>query len=363
LSSTLLIDIGPAVGGHGQRGIGRYVTGLASSVATFPDDLLERVWAVGSPGPALDSFGSRALRFDAIRGLRLVPPWAAGRIATDVACQRSGARVLHATDPQRPWTNRAVASIVTVYDLIPMREPGLLASWRLDHQQIYRWYIRQIKFAARILTISQTTAQDVHECLGIPLDRIDVVYPLVARPATVHRTDSVEPTFLVVGALDAHKQPDLALHAFGQFRARSGFGRLRYVGPSEPAQARRLRELARKLGLEEWVSFEGRIPDDQLENAYGAATALLAVSRIEGFGLPAVEAAIRGVPVIAVETRASTETLGDAALMVPADPEAIAHAMAHPVTPSGPAVSKMRNRYSMVSVAGALADIYRRILG
>jgi hypothetical protein len=92
LASTLLIDIGPAVGGQGQRGIGRYVMGLAESIATFPDDLVDRIWALGFPGPTLDSFGARAVTFTAHRGLGQVPMWATGRLATDAALKKSGAR-------------------------------------------------------------------------------------------------------------------------------------------------------------------------------------------------------------------------------------------------------------------------------
>jgi glycosyltransferase involved in cell wall biosynthesis len=362
LASTLLIDIGPAVGGHGQRGIGRYVRGLAASITTFPDDLVDRIWALGFQSPTLDAFGARAVTFTAHRGFGWIPTWATGRLATDGALKKSGARVLHATDPQRPWTHSAVPSIVTVYDLIPLRERETRQSWRLDHQLVYRWYIRQVESAARILTISRTTAEDLQERLGIAPERIDIVYPMVASPVRVHRTEPPEPTFLFVGALDPHKQPELALRAFGHFHSRFGLGRLRYIGPSDHPQERRLRDLATQLGVAGSISIEGRISDRDLEKAYGGATALVSTSRIEGFGLPSVEAVLRGVPVIAVENPAAKEALEGVAAIVAADVEAIAEAMAHPVNPLEQAVAEIRERYSIASVARSLADIYRRTL-
>ena len=363
LASTLLIDIGPAVGGHGQRGIGRYVRGLASCIETFPDDLADRVWALGFPGPSLDSFGARALNSTTHRLLGWAPTWVTGRLATDVALKTSGAHVLHATDPQHPWTDPAVASLVTVYDLIPLGEPEMLQSWRLDYRLLYRRYLRQVRAATRILAISQSTADDLQERLGIAPERIDVVYPMVASPASTHRVEPPEPTFLVVGALDLHKQPELALRAFRQFHSRAGSGRLRYIGPSDPPQERRLMELAAGLGIGGSVSFEGRISDEDLEAAYAAATALVSTSRMEGFGLPPVEAVLRGVPVIAVETPAARETLEGVAAIVPADAEAIAEAMAHPMEPLEQALGAIRARYSIASVARSLADSYRRVLG
>ena len=358
----MLIDVGPAVGSHGQRGIGRYVRGLAASIATFPDDLAERIWALGLPGPTLDSFGGRAVTLTARRGLSRVPTWTTGRLATRVGLKKSGARVLHATDPQRPWTQPAVRSLVTVYDLIPLHEREELQSWRLDHRLVYGWYIHQVKSAARILTISRTTAEDLQERLGIAPERIDIVYPVVASPVSIHRIEPPEPTFLFVGALDLHKQPELALRAFGQFHSRFGFGHLRYIGPSDPQQQRRLYDLAAHLGLLGSISIEGRISDADLENGYATATALVSTSRIEGFGLPPVEAVLRGVPIIAVETPAARETLEGVAAIVPADAEAIAEAMAHPVEPLELAVGEIRERYSVASVARSLADSYRRIL-
>lgn len=359
---SLLIDVGPAVGGHGQRGIGRYVRGLATSIEAFPDDLRDRVWAMGVPGPALDSFGARAVPIAARRGIGRMPGWATGRKATSGALKRSGARLLHATDPQRPWNPPAVRSIVTVYDLIPLQEREMLQSWRLDHRLAYRRYIRQVESAARIIAISRATTDELHERLGIAAERIDIVYPLVAAPAELQRIQPAEPTFLFVGALDSHKQPELALRAFGQFRSRSGQGRLRYIGPSDERQERALRDLAAWLGVAEGISLEGRISDDDLEGAYAAATALISTSRVEGFGLPSVEAVLRGLPVIAVESRAARETLETVATIVPPDAEAIAEAMAHPREPDGAAVDAVRERYSIASASRALAESYRRML-
>jgi glycosyltransferase involved in cell wall biosynthesis len=360
--ASLLIDVAPAVGGHGQRGIGRYVRGLATSIEAFPDDLRDRIWATGLAGPTLDSFGARAIPFEAGRRIGRMPAWVTGRTATAGALKRSGALVLHATDPQRPWIPAKVPSIVTVYDLIPLQEPEMLQSWRLDHRLAYRRYIRQVESAARILAISRATAEELHERLGIASERVDIVYPVVAPPTEILRSEPPEPMFLYVGALDPHKQPELALRGFAQFRSRFGHGRLRYVGPSDDRQERRLGALAAQLGVAESVSLEGRISDDDLESAYGAATALVSTSRVEGFGLPAVEAVLRRVPAIAIESRAARETLEGAATIVPADAEAIADAMAHPREPAEAAVDAMRARYSIASVARALAETYRRML-
>jgi glycosyltransferase involved in cell wall biosynthesis len=64
----------------------------------------------------------------------------------------------------------------------------------------------------------------------------------------------------------------------------------------------------------------GRVNDTGLAHAMKHALCLVFPSRIEGFGLPAVEAMIMNCPVIASTAKALAEICGDAALF--ADPEA-----------------------------------------
>ncbi len=362
MGPPLLLDLGPAVGGHGQRGIGRYVRGLASVASLLPAELAARIWAMGPHGSPLGSFAGRAIQVADSRRLGGLPALVTHRLATLRAVRRCGARVFHATDPQLPWVESTVRSLVTVYDLIPLHEPGLLNSWRPDHRVIYRLYLRQVKTAARIVAISGTTAEALQERLGIAADRIDIVYPVVARPPDMERVEPTEPTFLVVGALDEHKRPQLALQAFARFRAIQKGGRLRLIGPVDARAAQPLRALAEKLGISSAMTIEGRVSDPELEAAYRSATALVAVSRIEGFGLPAVEALVRGLPVVAVEMPASRETLAGAAALVPADAEAIAAAMAKPVPPAADVVRAVAARFSAANAASALAVSYRKML-
>ncbi|GHE76225.1 glycosyl transferase [Camelimonas fluminis] len=63
----------------------------------------------------------------------------------------------------------------------------------------------------------------------------------------------------------------------------------------------------------------GRISDDELAAAMEAALCFVFPTRIEGFGLPAVEAMARGCPVIASTADALMEVCGDAAIHVDPD--------------------------------------------
>jgi D-inositol-3-phosphate glycosyltransferase len=278
--------------------------------------------------------------------------------------RRTGAGIFHATDPHRPWRNRRIRQLVTAYDLIPLRETAMLASWQPHQRYAYRAYLDQIRRADVVVAISRATADDVAERLGVPEDRIAIVAPVVVAPAeSVRGPEPRTPTFLFVGALDSHKQPELAIEALARFRAVRGDGMLRFIGPSGEEPRAGLRAVAGRLGIAEAIHFDGRISDAELDAAYASATALLSTSRIEGFGLPPVEAILRGVPVISVDIPSARETVGEAATLVPSDAGAIAEAMAAPRVPTAAARAAIRNRYSRKSAADALWTAYARLLG
>jgi glycosyltransferase involved in cell wall biosynthesis len=333
----------------------------------LPAEHREAVWAVGRAGQDLDVFEGRTAtsRWLGFRPLDLgliVSPIVLGR-----AMRRTGSGIFHATDPHRPWRNRKFPQVVTAYDLIPLRETEMLASWQPHQRYAYRAYLDQVRRADVVVAISQATADDVSERLGVSPNRIAIVAPVVVPPERPSpqpaRDPAGEATFLFVGALDPHKQPDLAVKALARFRADHGAGRLRFIGPSSDSQKAALRDLAATLGIPGFIEFDGRISDGDLDSAYASATALLSTSRIEGFGLPPVEAVLRGVPVISVDIPSARETVGETATLVPSSADAIAAAMAAPTSPTPEAIARIRDRYSRSSAAGALWAAYSRLLG
>jgi glycosyltransferase involved in cell wall biosynthesis len=362
MPQRLLLDIGPTSGGHGARGIGSYVRGLIDAIGDWPAERQQIVWALALPGAAPPIFDGRTVRS---RLLSIRPAdlgWLLGSPATSRAARLAHADVFHATDPQHPTSLRGIGQIVTAYDLIPLREPGMLASWRPYHRHAYRLYLDQLRRADLVVAISKTTAADLAERLGIEESRVSIVHPVVRTPPVLGRAPAAEPTFLYVGALDSHKQPELAIAALAEFRRVQGAGRLRFVGPSASEQQARLGGQATSLGVAESVTFEGRISDEELDRAFATATALLSTSRIEGFGLPGVEAVLRGVPVIAVDTPTARETVGSAAILVPSEARAIAEAMAAPAPVPDSARKAMAARFSRESAATALWAAYEKVL-
>jgi glycosyltransferase involved in cell wall biosynthesis len=79
-----------------------------------------------------------------------------------------------------------------------------------------------------------------------------------------------------------------------------------------------LERAAAEVGLRSRARFEGHLDDAALAARYAAADVAVFLSDYEGFGLPALEAMARGVPVVASRRPAMDEIFGEAALL--ADP-------------------------------------------
>ncbi len=157
------------------------------------------------------------------------------------------------------------------------------------------------------------------------------------------------PVVLYVGRLSSEKGVHLLLEAFDAVRARwpeatcilagPDWGPLRRVAAPGDALGRELARLDRdymghlqRLAAPhgERVVFAGGVPNRDLALYYAVADVVAAPSLLEAFGLPAIEAAASGVPVVAAATGGLLDTVvpGTTGLFVPpGDPRALADAV------------------------------------
>ena len=164
-----------------------------------------------------------------------------------------------------------------------------------------------------------------------------------------------------VGGLGPHKNLDRVIAAFAAVVKEPGLADavLVLVGHHatdvfhQAEAALRARALAR-CGTQ--VLFAGGLTDDDLVLFLNGARALVLASLDEGFGLPAVEAAACGTPVIATASSAMPEVLGDAALYVdPLSDASIAAALRQVLTDD-----TLRDRMGRVASVRARALTWQR---
>jgi glycosyltransferase involved in cell wall biosynthesis len=232
--------------------------------------------------------------------------------------------VLHSPANTGPAIVPRLASVVSVLDLIWLHRP---AEWEMSpHVQrtMNRRVTRATRSADRIFAISASAAEDLVSTLGVARARIEVT-PLGTRQANLSATPERE----LRGELDlgdgrvvlcvAQKRPYKNLHRL--IRALPALDPdVVLVLPGSPTEHEvELRALAEQLGVTSRVRFPGWLSDEQIEGLYELCQTFVLPSLIEGFGMPVIDAMLRGVPVACSNIPTLLEIAGDAALTF--DPE------------------------------------------
>ena len=131
---------------------------------------------------------------------------------------------------------------------------------------------------------------------------------------------------------------------------------------------RRIRKNVEDVGLSKSVTFFGAANDAQLASLYQHAVALVFPSRMEGFGLPALEAMSFGCPVVCSDIPVFHELLGDEAVYFdPQSPDDLAQKLKG-VIGQGTRTKREPNanvlaRFSWKEMAEKTIRIYERSLG
>jgi glycosyltransferase involved in cell wall biosynthesis len=191
--------------------------------------------------------------------------------------------------------------------------------------------------SARVLACSEFTRREIARrfpdvaprTLHIPLGPDDDLPTPPPRAAAREGLEADGPLLLAVGSLFNRRRLPELLHAVALLAPAFPNLRLHVVGENRTHPRRDFLSLASRLGLGPRVRFEGFVSEAALADLYAAADLALCLSDYEGFGLPALEAMSRGLPVVAADRPSLNEIFGEAALLVdPADPSAIAGGVA-----------------------------------
>lgn len=208
-------------------------------------------------------------------------------------------------------------AVVCVHDCIAERFPELT----LPSKRARLFWNAKVKLAlwqaTRVLTVSDYSARDIERVLRTPKERIDVAVEApaaayepsasrhdVERVARKYGIDPSAPWFTYVGGFNPHKHVDTIVRALAAVsKGRAQPPQLALVGSIDKdvfhGDQAGIRRTIAELGLEPRVKWTGFVADEELRHLHSGATALLLPSECEGFGLPAVEAAACGAPVIA----------------------------------------------------------------
>ena len=211
-------------------------------------------------------------------------------------------------------TPLSTPSVMMVYDMIPET-----LGWDIEHPN-WRGKHHAIEYASSYLAISENTASDLVKFFpDISSELITVAYCGVKSsftPASAAEINNFKtnygiskPYFLLVGANGGYKNAFLFFRAFAQLCSRGGF-EIVCVG-------------SQSLLKEDFRTYTSGSPvhilqlsDEELKAAYSGAVALVYPSKLEGFGLPILEAIACGCPVITCPNASIPEVAAEAAIYV-----------------------------------------------
>jgi glycosyltransferase involved in cell wall biosynthesis len=223
-------------------------------------------------------------------------------------------------------------SVVTIHDMMVEHmpeayDPLFLAFFR-------RFVPPAARRATSIITHSEFSRRDIVRYCRVPARKVHIAHlgvapsfaaqdPHAAR-AYIERQYGVDsrPIILFVSELNPRKNVGNLVRAFAEVRRSPGQPpcQLLLVGEKrDPEYYRQLDELIKQERITGDVRFMGYVPFQDLSAFYAAASVFAYVSLYEGFGLPAVEAMMSGVPVLASNRTSLPEVVGDAGVLV--DPE------------------------------------------
>lgn len=265
-----------------------------------------------------------------------------------LALDLSGDMLVHAQEQAElfsEYRNRGLSVYAVVYDLLPVLMPGAFPE--SANSSFLRW-LRVIGTLDGAFCISKAVADELsrwYADAGISWTdrrpyRIDWFHlgadvsnsaPSRGLPRDAKRVLGnlrARPTFLMVGTIEPRKGHLQALEAFTKLWdtgldvnlviiGKAGWkGQGSDKGADIPSVVKRIQnhpELHTRLFWLEGIS------DEYLENVYAASSCLVAASFGEGFGLPLVEAAQHGKPIIARDIPVFREVAGDFAFYFQAE--------------------------------------------
>lgn len=270
--------------------------------------------------------------------------------------------------------------VVTVHDIIHVLFPEFLPK-PVGYTYATFMIRAALTRARRVIAVSQTTARDLATLFGADAHKVEVILngveaEFLAEPdggedqARRQQLGLLSPYFLFVGNHKPHKNVEGVLKAYQLFVNEGGeeVPHLVLVGGFNPTGP--LASRVQAMGLASKVRFLGFLPRHQLRAVYRGALAFLCPSLYEGFGLPVLEAAACGLPIMASDIPVVKEVLADAVLKVnPRDVVEQAQAMRRlwqtPETRKQLASAAKSRAYHFrwEQTAQKTVAVYRRVLG
>ncbi len=160
-----------------------------------------------------------------------------------------------------------------------------------------------------VVTVSESSKKEI---LGLGFtkeEKIEVIYNGVDSTFLPNMPKALKPSFVYLGRLRKYKNIDVAIKAFALVVKDHAQAKLSIVGSGEHESI--LKNLVQELGIEQSVTFLGRVSEEEKAILLGQSWAMLQPSQVEGWGITVIEANAAGTPVIASRVNGLKDSVVD----------------------------------------------------
>lgn len=347
------IDLKPFSTGSKYRGIGHYSRELIQELLNQYDHAMEfhflNLYQDYTGDPGLDGtcklyqypMGPRVMDVGERQLLRDSRTKAIIEGAVRHFIDQSRIDVMFFTSPTEygnMYENKWFQDVFTVgilYDLIPFIFPRQCLC-DPDFEKDYKKSINFLKGLDLLLAISQSAKDDAVRLLGIPAEKIVVIYAGIDHAyrklqkvnirALKSRYGITDPFIMFAGGIDFKKNIEGLIAAYAKCEKQIiDKYQLVIVGKAEQEILNRYLNTAKDYGVEGRVICTGYIPKADLIRMYNVTELFAFPSLYEGFGLPVIEAMACGARVLTSNTSSLKEIAqGHATLVAPGSARSIA---------------------------------------
>lgn len=215
--------------------------------------------------------------------------------------------VLHVTDPPHLLPTD-VSKAAWSAGISPYERGAFPLHARLRAELVHRINKRGACCALHVVTTTNAIARELEALYG---RHTEVVYPGTAVPKP-HQTQSGAchrpKRLLSVCRLEASKRVDWIIRSVAELNRSLGMDLLLDIVGGGPEETR-LKALASQLKLDKGVVFHGKLSDESLERLFEEAS-LFVMPALQGYGIPALEALVRDIPVVMHRDSGVSELMG-----------------------------------------------------
>lgn len=231
--------------------------------------------------------------------------------------------ILIVTDSKVPFfmpKNSQILPIITdlaLYEMPYVYKFSRVFLWKLQYRYL-------IKHTHKYVAVSEYTKEDINRFLGIPKEKIDVVYcacdDAISRVDDVNELKSVKEKynlpdkyFLFIGNLNPRKNLIRLYEAYKALKDKLNITHKLVIAGE---YGWKYKKILNMLKSDSDIVFTGYIEEKDKSALYTMADIFVFPSLYEGFGIPILEAQKCGVPVITSNVSAMPEISGVGAVLI-----------------------------------------------